>query len=114
MNMKRAIAAGAATVALAVGMSVGVAGAATAAPASTAAVTATAAETPTWEFRFNLLAPNAPVTFTVDGKVVGTGTTNSNGDVSFFYSPVGLKPGYYKLYAHTLYGIWSSSAFGVR
>jgi|GEM_PF-5895666 hypothetical protein len=108
----RTILAGAAALALSTGLTLGVAASATAAPApAPAAASATA---PSYTFVFNLLVPNAPVTFTVDGVVVGTGTTNSNGDVTITYSPTGLAPGYYRLVATTSYGIWSSIGFGVR
>ncbi|KJQ56093.1 hypothetical protein [Microbacterium sp. SA39] len=113
-NTARRLAAAATTATLALGLSTGLAGAANAAittPDSAASVSA-AERGATYEFRFNLLVPNAPVTFDVDGTVVGTGTTNSNGDVSFFYAPSNAEPGYHKLYARTLYGIWSSSGFG--
>jgi hypothetical protein len=63
---------------------------------------------------FALFAPNAPVVFAVNGAVVGTGVTNSNGDVSFTFMPEGLAPGYYRLVASTSYGISSSIGFGVE
>jgi hypothetical protein len=63
---------------------------------------------------FALFAPNAPVVFTVNGTVVGTGVTNSNGDVSFTFTPSGLAPGYYRLVGSTSYGVSSSIGFGVK
>lgn len=113
-NTTRTLVAGAATAALTLGLSVGLAGTANAStPAPDSAVSVSSAERgATYEFRFNLLVPNAPVTFDVDGVVVGTGTTNANGDVSFFYAIENAGPGYHKLTARTLYGIWSSSGFG--
>lgn len=105
-----AIAAAAAGIAL----SLGTASAAPAAP-QTAPVNSPAATPTTIGATFNLLVPNAPVTFTVDGTVVGTGTTDHLGTVSFTYTPEGLAPGYYRLVAATdIPGFSSSIGFGVR
>jgi hypothetical protein len=102
-----------ATTAAGIAISLGTATTASAAP-QTASVSSPAATT-TINVTFNLLAPNAPVTFTVNGGVVGTGTTDSVGNVSFSYTPQGLAPGYYRLVATTnVPGLSSSIGFGVQ
>jgi len=114
--MKRSsLLAGSTIAALTVGLSLGAAGAAHAATTPAAASQSVTRTAPApIVVTFSLLVPNAPVTFSVAGTVVGTGTTNSNGDVTFSYTPTGLAPGYYRLTATTSYGISSSVAFGVR
>ena len=105
-----AIAAGAAGIAL----SLGAASPASATPQA-APVNSPAASPTTISATFNLLVPNAPVTFTVDGTVVGTGVTDDLGNVSFTYTPEGLAPGYYRLVATTdVPGFSSSIGFGVQ
>ncbi|KAB8169770.1 hypothetical protein FH609_005635 [Streptomyces sp. 3MP-14] len=99
-----------AAVALAAGLAFGGAAAAHAVESPAAASSAVAPV----DVTFSLLVPNAPVTFTVDGNVVGTGTTDATGQVSFSYLPEGLAPGYYRLVATTSHGISSSIGFGVR
>jgi hypothetical protein len=83
------------------------------APAPAPAPTATQAFT----VAFNLLTPNSPVVFTVNGVEVGTGTTNSVGDVTFRFDPAsaGLQPGAYRLVATaTASGISTSIGFSLR
>jgi len=113
MNRSRSVLAASATAVLAVGLSLGAATTAQAAPAQVAVSHAAASAHPI-SVTFNLLVPNAPVTFTVNGAVVGTGTTSATGVVNFVYTPSGLAPGYYRLVATTSYGISSSIGFGVN
>jgi hypothetical protein len=121
MTFTRSLFTGSAVVALALGSTLGVATMAQAAPShsdsSASSHSAPAAVDPI-SVTMNLLVPDAPVQFSVVGNgvdvVVGSGTTDSVGDVSFSFTPSGLPAGYYRLVATTSYGISSNIGFGIH
>ena len=113
MNKPRVILAATLTgLALSAGATVAAQAAPQTAPA--AATSTSAATAHTVHVTFSLLVPNTSVTFLVGDQVLGTGTTDSNGDVSFSFSTEGMAPGYYRLVAITGSGTSSSVVFGVR
>jgi len=114
MNRSRSVLAASATAVLAVGLSLGAAATAQAAPSQSHSAVASTQTAPTLHVVFNLLAPNSPVVFTIEGTVIATGTTNSNGNVRLDWTATGYEVGYHTVRAtETTYGIWSDTAFGI-
>jgi hypothetical protein len=117
MKLTRSLLTASAVMALALGSTLGIASTAQAAPSHSAPAHSAPAAAHPISVTMNLLVPNAPVQFSVVGSgvnaVVGAGTTDSVGDVSFSFTPSGLAAGYYQLVASTSYGLSSSVGFGV-